>query len=169
MIFLNITIRKATPSDASSIHSLIYKLAQFERMESSFTLTVQRLEEILRNQRMEAFIAVNDTRVVGVALYYIVFTTFKGADVLKLEDLYIEEDQRHQGIAQQLMQALAQEAELKGYDALSWSCLTWNTPALMLYHRLDAKIVPDWLHFKLDRASLKKLAHAKSPSKRSTS
>lgn len=166
---MTLTIRKATPSDASNIHTLIYKLAQYERMESSFTLTVKRLEDILKNQRMEAFIAINNTRVVGVALYYVVFTTFKGADVLKLEDLYVEEDQRHQGIAQKLMQALAKEAEAKGYDALSWSCLTWNTPALMLYHRLDAKIVPDWLHFKLDRASLKKLAHAKPQSKRSSS
>ena len=166
---MNLTIRKATPSDASSIHTLIHKLAQFEHMESSFTLTIQRLEEVLKNQRMEAFIAIHDTRVVGVALYYVIFTTFMGADVLKLEDLYVEEDQRHQGIAQKLMQALAKEAQAKGYDALSWSCLTWNTPALMLYHRLDAKIVPDWLHFKLDRASLTKLAHAKAPSKRSSS
>lgn len=151
-------IRQAQPEDAAHIHHLIYQLAQYEQMEHVFSLDVKTLEKALfEDKTLFAKVALIDGEIKGVALYYVIFATFKGQFVLKLEDLIVEESLRNQNIGKRLIQSLAQEASQKGYASLSWSCLTWNTPALMLYHRLGARIVNDWLHFKLEGEALTQL------------
>ncbi len=155
---MSIEVRQAHLEDIPQIHHLIHQLAQYERMEDAFFLTPHLLEQALFvDHSLRAKVALLEGEIRGVALYYVIFSTFKGQHVLKLEDLVVDEASRHQSLGKHLMKALAQEAAAKGYTALAWSCLTWNTPALMMYHQLGAKVVPDWLHFKLEGEALNQL------------
>lgn len=100
-----------------------------------------------------------DAQAVGYALYYPVFSTFRGRAALYLEDIFVVPEARGQGVGYALMRHLAQVAQQRGYDRIEWSVLDWNTPALEFYRKLGA--VPKetgWVGYMLTGAALEVLA-----------
>ena len=93
--------------------------------------------------------------VIGFALYYFHFSTFKGRPGLYLEDIYIKKPYRHQGYGKQVFKFLMKEALANDCGRMEWVCLNWNQPSIDFYLSLGAKPLKDWTIFRLDEGDLK--------------
>ena len=96
--------------------------------------------------------------VVGMALYFHNFSTWRSRPGIYLEDLYVREPYRKRGFGRILIQALAREVLLIDGGRLEWSCLKWNEPSLAFYRSLGAKELSDWIGLRVDGDELVKLA-----------
>jgi len=154
------SIRLATPEDTEAIFSLIQGLAAFENLEEQVTGTPEQLHEHLFGNRpyAEVFLAQQQERVVAYALFFTTYSSFRSQPGLYLEDVFVHPDYRRQGIGTALIAQVAREVEQRGYGRLEWSVLDWNHPAISLYERLCATVLPDWRICRVSDRPLKKLA-----------
>lgn len=147
---MNIIIRKAERKDCARIMELVTELAIFERAPQEVTVTREHFEESGFGEKPVwwAFVAEADGLIVGFALYYIRFSTWKGQRMY-LEDLIVTESWRGKGIGQLLFDALIAEAKEKQYNGIVWQVLEWNEPAIQFYKKLNATLDPEWVNCSL--------------------
>ena len=144
---------------------LIRQLAAYERRLEQVVATEADLERALLGQSpvAEAVLAWQGAQAVGYAVYYPVFSTFRGRAALYLEDIFVVPEARGQGVGYALMRYLAQVARQRGYDRIEWSVLDWNAPALAFYRKLGA--VPKetgWVGYMLAGEALEALADGRT-------
>ena len=154
-----ITIRAATIGDVPLLLRLIRELARYERAPDAVVAT----EEDLRRHgfgpapQFEAILAFLDGEPAGTALFHPRFSTWLGRPCLYLEDLYVTEAARGQGVGRRLMARLAAIAVERGWGRIDFHVLEWN-PARAFYERLGMAQVDDWLRYGGDEAPLRRLA-----------
>ena len=155
-----VNVRRAVPADGPSILDLEHQLADFEKLPPPDDAEGKRLLGwIFDSKEMDAFVAELDGRVVGIALFYVIYGTFRARRFLYLEDLVVARDVRSRGVGEALMRALAREALERGARRVEWSVLDWNEGAIRLYERLGSKrINTEWLRYGMEEAELKELA-----------
>ena len=142
---MKIIIRRATKEDCPALLGLIKELAQYEKAPHEVTVSLGHFEESGFGAQPVwwGFVAELDSVVVGFALYYIRYSTWKG-QCLYLEDFLVTEQQRGKGIGALLFERIIQEAKEKGFRRMVWQVLDWNEPALNFYKKYDAKLDPEW-------------------------
>jgi len=148
----NISIRKALRSDCTAMLSLVRELAVYEKAPDEVTVDPLHFEEsgFGQNPVWWALVAENEAgTVVGFALYYIRYSTWKG-QVMYLEDLLVTEEMRGHGIGRQLVDRLIEEAREKGFRRIVWQVLDWNEPAINFYKKYKASFDPEWVNVTLD-------------------
>jgi GNAT superfamily N-acetyltransferase len=154
-----ITIRFAEPADCGLLLRLIRELAAFERTPGAVVAS----EDDLRRfgfgpeRQFEAILAFLDDEPVGCALFHPRFSTWLGRPGLYLEDLYVVERARGQGVGRRLMARLAAIAVERGWGRIDFQVLHWN-PARQFYRRLGMTHLDDWLRYGADRDALVRLA-----------
>ncbi|MBM3547435.1 MAG: GNAT family N-acetyltransferase [Alphaproteobacteria bacterium] len=153
-------VRMATPADAGAIVQLIQELAAYEKEPPSSVKITEA--DVLRDgfgerPRFEALIAGRDGRADGLALFFHNYSTWEGRSGIYLEDLFVRESARGQGLGMALMQRLAGIAEERGCRRLDFWVLHWN-PTRDFYHRLGIKHMDQWLPYRLDSAGIARLA-----------
>ena len=154
-----IEIRKATEKDIDIIFNFIKELAIYEKLENEVTATEDLiLETLFKNDKADVLIASYDGNPVGMALYFYTYSTFLGRIGIYLEDLYVKEEYRGKGIGKLLIKNLAKICLDNGYGRLEWSVLDWNKPSIDFYESLDAKPQTEWIKYRLEGKSLKKLS-----------
>ena len=153
---MNITTRKATRQDIPDILSLIQELATYERAPKEVTITPADLEEDGFGNRplFEAILAELNGKVVGMAFYFISYSTWKGR-CLFLEDIIVNLEHRNKGIGTLLFDKVIEKAKEIGAKRLQWQVLEWNVPAIEFYKKYNANIDPEWLNGKLTEAQIK--------------
>jgi GNAT superfamily N-acetyltransferase len=154
-----ITIRPATAADVDTILHFIKSLAAFEREPNAVKTTP---EDLLRDgfseqPKFETLIAEMDGTPVGFALFFPTYSTWEGTAGIHLEDIFVEESVRGQGVGERLMQALAAIAIERGCARLELQVLDWN-PAREFYHRLGMEHMQEWLSYRVSGEALRKLA-----------
>jgi len=145
---MTIDIRKATKKDLPAIHALVRELAVFEESESAFVATIEEYEEDFAAGIFESQVAEVEGEVVGMTLYYMTFSTWKGK-MLYLEDFVIKKGFRRLGIGQHLFDAFLETAREKGCKLTKWQVLDWNETALKFYEKNNAVIEKDWWNGKI--------------------
>ncbi|HVB17107.1 MAG TPA: GNAT family N-acetyltransferase [Stellaceae bacterium] len=154
-----ISIRFATAEDAGLLLRLIRELAVFEKSPDAVVAT----EEDLRRHgfgpdpQFEAILAFLDGEPAGTALFHTRFSTWLGRPCLYLEDLYVAEAARGQGVGRRLMARLARLAIERGWGRIDFHVLEWN-PARAFYHRLGMENLSEWLRYGADKDALQRLA-----------
>lgn len=153
-------VRSATPADAAVIVQLIQELAAYENEPASSVKITEA--DVLRDgfgerPRFEALLAGKDGRADGLALFFHNYSTWEGRAGIYLEDLFVRESARGQGLGMALMQRLAEIAGERGCKRLDFWVLHWN-PTRDFYHRLGIKHMDQWLPYRLDGAGIAKLA-----------
>jgi len=145
-------IRKAVKGDCPAMLELVRELALYEKAPDEVTVDPQHFEAsgFGQNPVWWAFVAETDAKeVVGFALYYIRYSTWKG-QVMYLEDILVTASMRGQGIGHQLVDQLIVEAKVKGFKRIVWQVLEWNEPAINFYKKYNAKFDPEWVNVILD-------------------
>jgi ribosomal protein S18 acetylase RimI-like enzyme len=149
---MNITLRKAETKDVPAILALVKELALFEKAPDAVTNTETMImrDGFSENPAFRCIVAeTNDTgEVVGMALYYWAYSTWKGR-YMYLDDLYVKEKMRGSGIGKQLLEAFISDANESGAKMVKWEVLDWNEPAIEFYKSYDVAFDDEWIHCKL--------------------
>lgn len=154
----NLTIRSANKKDAKLIVNFIKKLAKYEKLSHKVRVTEAKIiGSIFIRKEAEVLIADFNNKPVGFALFYKSYSTFLGQANLYLEDIFVNEDMRNQGIGKAFFKVLSQISKERGYQRFEWSCLKWNKPSLAFYKKLGAKTMDDWLIHRLTPKEFNKL------------
>lgn len=145
-------IRKAKPTDVNAILSLIKELAIFEKEAEAVILSE---EDLLRDGFSEqtlfhTFVAEVDGEVIGMALYYYRYSTWKGKTI-HLEDLIVKESKRGTGAGFALYKKIIEQGKLENVERIEWNVLDWNTNAIEFYEKSGATILSDWLVVQMDK------------------
>ncbi|MBN8786865.1 MAG: GNAT family N-acetyltransferase [Terrimonas sp.] len=150
---MNIIIRRALKEDCARLLELVKELALYERAPQEVTVTMQHFEEsgFGKNPVWWAFVAEGDNVVVGFALYYIRYSTWKG-QAMYLEDILVTSDMRGKGIGNLLFERLFEEAKAKGFNRICWQVLDWNEPAINFYKKYNASFDGEWINCTVDMA-----------------
>ena len=143
-----IIIRLAEKKDLPFIHNLVRELAIYEKAEPEFIATLEEYEQDFEASVFESLVAEVDNEVIGMMLYYLTYSTWKGK-MLYLEDFVILKPYRRFGIGQQMFNELQIVARDKGCKLMKWQVLDWNEPAIRFYEKNDAIIEKEWWNGKL--------------------
>lgn len=138
-------IRLAVKEDAEDLLRLIKGLAAYEKAHEQVVL---KAEDLVRDgfgaePKFWCYVAERDQRIVGMALFYFRYSTWKGP-VVHLEDLMVEKDHRSQGIGSALYQAVLSFAREKKVRRVNWEVLDWNSPAIEFYEKSGAEVLKEW-------------------------
>ncbi len=147
----DITVRPAVKEDCPRMMELVHELAVYERAPDEVTVTPEHFAESGFGPAPVwwAFVAEAEGKVVGFALYYIRYSTWKGCRMY-LEDILVTEAYRRNGIGSLLMNRLVQEAKEKNFHGISWQVLEWNEPAIKFYEKYNAAFDGEWLNVRID-------------------
>lgn len=149
-------INPATPADVPLILQLIHELAEFEHLAHEVTATEAQLHEHLFGARpyAEVLLARVAGQAVGFALFFHNYSTFVGKPGIYLEDLYVRDGWRTRGIGTALLQAVREQAVLRGCGRYEWSVLNWNQRAIDFYEKMGAKPMKEWTVYRLSGEAL---------------
>ncbi|MET7757345.1 GNAT family N-acetyltransferase [Streptomyces sp. NPDC005389] len=156
-------IRTATPADVPVIHALVRDLAEYEKALDEVRTTPEQLQEALFGERPAAFAHVAETEdgeVVGFAIWFLNFSTWRGVHGIYLEDLYVRPEVRGGGHGKALLTELARICVARGYERLEWSVLNWNKPSIDFYESLGARPQDEWTVYRLTDGALAELGGA---------
>lgn len=146
-----VTIRKAQPSDAPHILGLIRELALFEKApEAVWNTEAEIMEEGFgAHPYFFAFVAeAADGEIVGMAVYHWAYSTWKGKYMF-LDDLYVKEKMRGQGVGKLLLDAFLADAKERGANLVKWQVLHWNEPAINFYRKYEVLMDNEWIDCKI--------------------
>lgn len=146
----NVQIRKAIPSDMSRVLELITELAIYENAESQVTNTAEQLTEdgFGKTPTFECVVAELGDEVIGFAIYYTSYSTWRGT-CLYLEDLLVTETKRRLGVGKLLFDEVLRIARERNAKRFEWQVLDWNEPAINFYKKYNADLDPEWINGKL--------------------
>ncbi|HET9078504.1 MAG TPA: GNAT family N-acetyltransferase [Acidimicrobiales bacterium] len=158
-------IREATPSDIGDLLRLIRALAAYEKEPDAVATTGEDLQRALFGPEPKVFASVAEDggAVVGMAVYFLTFSTWTGRHSLYLEDLFVDPSHRGRGLGLALLGGLARRAVELGCARMEWSVLDWNEPAIGFYRSLGARPMDEWTVFRLDGEALAAAAALVAP------
>lgn len=153
---MKIKVRRAKKEDCPRLLELVRELAVYEKAPDEVTVSLQHFEEsgFGDNPVWWAFCAEHENTVVGFALYYIRYSTWKG-QTMYLEDILVTEKMRGNGIGAMLFERLVYEAREKGFSRIAWQVLEWNEPGINFYEKYNAKFDAEWVNCSLEIEGLK--------------
>ena len=157
------TVRPVRPDDVPAVVGLVRELAEYERALHEVQLTEEQLTQRLFGDSPALFghVAVTDDgEVVGVALWFLNFSTWRGTHGIYLEDLFVQPGQRGRGLGKELLRTLADVCVQRGYSRLEWAVLDWNTPSIEFYKAAGAVPMDEWTVFRLTDDALTDFAAA---------
>jgi GNAT superfamily N-acetyltransferase len=149
-------IRKASQNDMPSVLELIQELATFEKEPDAVVVTVDDLirDGFSENPLFQCIVAEVDNEIIGMALYYYRFSTWKGKTI-HLEDLIVKESKRGRGAGFALYKEIIKKGKAENVRRIEWNVLDWNTPAIDFYEKSGAKVLGDWRVVHIDENRIK--------------
>lgn len=148
-------IRKGKPEDMKSVLGLIQELAIFEKEPDAVLITQEDLirDGFGENPLFHVFVAEVEKEIVGIALYYYRYSTWKGKTI-HLEDLIVKEKMRGTGLGTALYSEIMKQGKKDKVRRIEWNVLNWNTPAVNFYENSGAKVIEDWRVVQMDEAGI---------------
>lgn len=148
-------IRKGNPEDMRSVLGLIQELAIFEKEPEAVVISE---EDLIRDGFGEkplfhVFVAEVEKEIVGIALYYYRYSTWKGKTI-HLEDLIVKEKMRGTGLGSALYAEIMRQGKRDNVRRIEWNVLDWNTPAVDFYKNSGARILDGWQVVQMDEAGI---------------
>jgi GNAT superfamily N-acetyltransferase len=155
-----VTVRPAVAGDEGEILRMIVALATFEREPDAVKATEESLRELMfgPDPKVFAHIAEVDGAAVGLALWFLNFSTWTGRHGIYLEDLFVDPQARRMGVARALFAELAREAVRRSCARIDWAVLDWNRSAMDFYASLGARRSAGWQPWRLEGEALAAMA-----------
>lgn len=156
---MSLAVRPARPEDVGDILYLIRHLATYERNPGAVRATEASFHQTLFAPGAQVFahVAEGERGIVGIAVWFLNFSTWTGRSGLYLEDIVVDEAARGEGVGRALFEELAREARARGCARIDWAVLDWNTPAMEFYRALGGHPQTGWQPWRLDGDALETL------------
>ena len=154
---MSFIIREGQKKDAQAVLDLITELAVFEKEPEAVEITVDDLlkDGFSENPKFKLFVAEEDSVVIGIALFYVRYSTWKGKSI-HLEDLMITESKRKIGAGKALYSAVLKYAHDNNFNRVAWEVIDWNTNAINFYKSTGATYLNDWSVVQMNKENLSK-------------
>lgn len=155
---MEVNIRRAIEQDCPRLLELINELALYEKAPDEVTVKLSEFVDAGFGDKpvWKAFVAVQNELIIGFALYFIRYSTWKGCR-LYLEDFIVTEEFRGKGVGKILFEQVIKEAKANNYNGMVWQVLDWNQPAINFYKKYNADLEAGWLNASLSKAQLDNL------------
>lgn len=153
-------IRRAVVSDVPAILTLIQQLAEYEKAPEQVVATEEDLTRSFFNDNPQVFchVATENEQVVGIAIWFLNYSTWLGKHGIYLEDLFVIPSSRSRGHGIALLKELAKICIENNYERFQWWVLDWNAPSIEFYESLGAVAMDEWTVFRMTGESIKRLA-----------
>lgn len=153
---MDVNIRWANEGDCPQILTLINELALYERAPEQVTVSLAHFVEAGFGKQpvWKAFVAHINDKIIGFALFYTRYSTWKGCR-LYLEDFIVTENFRGKGIGKLLFEKVISEAKKAPYQGMVWQVLDWNEPAINFYNKYQTQLEQGWLNAALSAEQVK--------------
>ena len=153
---MNFSIREGKIEDMASVLNLIKELAHFEKEADAVIISVADLEKdgFGNSPLFKTFVAEVDEEIVGMALFYPRYSTWKGPTI-HLEDLIVKKNKRGLNIGSALYKKVIEYGHNLGVKRMEWVVLGWNTPAIEFYKKTGAHLLDDWKTVQMDELAIK--------------
>ena len=140
-------VRKGTKKDIPALLALITELAIYEKAPNEVVVTKEILlsDGFGKDKIFDFFVYETKNGILGIALYYTKYSTWKGK-VLFLEDFVVKEAFRRKGVGKKLFEQTIKIAKDENMDGMFWQVLDWNTPAIEFYKKYDARFDSEWIN-----------------------
>lgn len=147
---MDINIRKGTETDLEQVLNLVRELAIYEKAPAEVEVTIAEMYNwgFGKDKLFEFFVAEHHDKIVGIALYYYKYSTWKGK-CLFLEDIIITENYRRFGLGSKLFNEVVLIAKQQQVRRMEWQVLDWNQPAIDFYKKYNAHLDAEWINGKL--------------------
>jgi len=143
-----IAVRKGTKADLADVLKLVIELAVFEKEPDAVTASLNQYEASFAEGVFDFLVAEADEEIVGIALYYMTFSTWKGK-MLYLEDFVVTNEWRNKGIGGLLFDAFLAESKKQKAVLSKWQVYDWNEDAIRFYKKRGADIDSTWFNCKI--------------------
>lgn len=146
-----ITVRRSTPADVPAMFELVKELAVYEKALHEVSNTPEKMlaDGFGDNPIFGGFVAETEGKIVGIAIFYYRYSTWKGKRIY-LEDIIVTESQRGKGLGSLLFEATIEEGKQTGCTGMMFQVLEWNTPSIEFYKKYGTRFDPEWLNAHLD-------------------
>jgi GNAT superfamily N-acetyltransferase len=153
-------LRRARPGDEDGILDCIRALARYEKEADAVETTADGLREALFGPSPSVFahVVARQDRIIGIAVWFLNYSTWTGRSGIYLEDLFVHEDERRHGYGKALLVRLARLCVERGYRRFEWSVLDWNQPAIGFYRSIGAVGMDEWTVQRLSGDAIAQLA-----------
>jgi GNAT superfamily N-acetyltransferase len=148
-------IRKGNKEDMTGVLELIQELAEFENEPDAVLITVDDLvrDGFGANPLFHVFVAEVEKEIVGIALYYYRYSTWKGK-IIHLEDLVVKDKMRGTGLGYALYSEIIKQGKRDNVRRIDWHVLDWNTAAIDFYEKSGAKVLKNWYLAQMDEDAI---------------
>ncbi|MEM9362410.1 MAG: GNAT family N-acetyltransferase [Bacteroidota bacterium] len=152
---MDFTLRNARVGDMKQVLALVQELADFEKEPGAVEVNLKDLEKdgFGNHPLFHCFVAETEERIVGIALVYPRYSTWKGP-VVHLEDLIVTQSMRGKGVGSALLDEVVKYGKSLGVKRISWEVLDWNEPAIDFYESKGANVMRDWDVVQLDEMGI---------------
>ena len=152
---IDIKIRKGQETDLPQVLGLVKELAIYEKAPTEVDVTLEEMKNwgFGKDKIFEFFVAENENSIVGIALYYYKYSTWKGK-CLFLEDIIVTETFRRYGLGSKLFNEVVLVAKQQKVRRMEWQVLEWNEPALNFYKKYNSHFDEEWVNCKLSYQQL---------------
>lgn len=156
---MDIQIRKSSPDEVPAIVRLMRDFAEYENLAEYCEITEQRLFEVMFGKEafVEGLLAFHEQVPVAYAMFYPYFASFRGQCGYYLEDIFVAEDFRRNGLGEAMVKIVARLARQRGFERIDFQVLEWNSPAVKFYEKLGAVRDDSERHFKFIDSSFNSL------------
>lgn len=143
-------IRKAIATDIPAVHDLIRELAEYEQAPEEVIVTEHDMinDGFGSNPLYTCYVAEDHNEIIGMALYYIKYSTWKGPCVF-LEDIIVTQSRRKEGLGKLLFDQVLSDCRKMNCKRMEWQVLDWNTPAIKFYEQYEPEVLKEWLNYRL--------------------
>jgi GNAT superfamily N-acetyltransferase len=154
---MSFNIREGREEDMQSVLNLINELALFEKEPDAVEITVDDLvkDGFSDNPRFKIFVAEEDNTIIGIALFYERYSTWKGKTI-HLEDLIVTKSRQKIGAGKALYTAVLKYAYDHNFNRVAWEVIDWNTNAVNFYKSTGATYLSDWSVVQMNKENLAK-------------
>ena len=161
-----VTVRFARRDEAPAVWEMVRALSIYEKLEDRVNGSAERLAEHLFGPAplVECLVAERAGELIGYALFYPTYSSFRTQPMMWLEDLFVKSEARGSGAGRALLARLSSIAIERGCWRLSWEVLDWNQPSIEFYRKAGAHPADSgWLQYGFDRETLEALAQPSGP------
>ncbi|MCL7765147.1 GNAT family N-acetyltransferase [Polaribacter sp. Z014] len=154
---MDFIVRLGEKKDMQSVLNLITELAVFEKEPDAVEITVEDLinDGFSKNPQFKVFVAEQENKIIGIALFYERFSTWKGKSI-HLEDLIVTQSKQKIGAGKALYTAVLKYAHDNNYNRVAWEVIDWNTNAVEFYKSTGATYLSDWSVVQMNKENLTK-------------
>ena len=148
---MDFIIRKGDEKDLPEVLDLVKELATYEKMPEKVDNTVELMKEegFGKNPIFEFQVAERAGKIIGTAIYYTKYSTWKGKKFY-LEDLIVTESERGKKVGKALFEKCLALTKEGGFHSMLWQVIDWNDPAINFYKKYNTEFSTEWIDCSLE-------------------